>query len=125
GDQSNALVNRLYNSRTGRLDQSVLDDFLKEYDEQVRVRTSWRDRWASYLCNWLRSRPMKLLEAEFLGPALKEFLDFLVPWCFSLRRTSESPEGRKLLGEIFDDGAHFAHKYIFPQEKQPAVINQI
>ncbi len=118
GDRSNTLVNRL------KPGQGALDDFLAAYDEQVQARTRWRDRWSAYLCNWLRSRPMKLIEAELLKKP-KEFGKYLVPYCLCLTRTSESPEGRKLLREILDDDAHFAHEYIFPREKPPAEINQV
>jgi len=118
GDKSNTLVNAL------APDQAALDDFLAEYQKQVDARARWRDRWSAYLCNWLRSRPMKLIEEELLRQP-KEFGKYLVPFCLCLTRTSESPEGRKLLEEILKNEAHFAHKYIFPQEKQPAEINQV
>ena len=111
GAGSNTLVNALNN-------QSAVDDFLADYDKQVSHRVRWRDRWASYLCNWLRGAPMKLAEAAHLVDPKNDFGKFLVPWCLSITRTCKSPEGRKLLQEILDDDKHFAHRVIFPQKQK-------
>jgi len=124
GDPANSLVNLLYDRNKNRLDQSAIDNFLKEYDGQINARTSWRDRWCSYLCNWLDAWPMKLVEKEFLAKP-KELLKYFVPWCLCITRLSESICGRKLLGKIFDDQAHFFHAYFSPREIEASEVKNV
>jgi hypothetical protein len=107
-DTNNELVNRL---RRQGID---LEDFLTDYNLQIKYRLGWRDRWCGLLARWLTSETMGILAKAHLFAPLQDFHKLLIPFCLCLTRTSESPAGRALLDNLHDTKDHWIHQFILP-----------
>jgi hypothetical protein len=103
----------------GNEDEGLLYNFLNDYEQQVQYRKVWRNRWATYLTNWLKARPILLLAEAHQFDEKAEFPLFLLHMAHCHSRLSESPQGRELLEAHFEQPKKFpwVQKYALGREK--------
>ena len=102
----------------GQEDDGLLYNFLNDYEQQIQYRKVWRNRWATYLTNWLKARPVLLLAEAHQFDEKTDFPLFLLHMAHCHSRLSESPQGRELLQAHFEQPKRFpwVQKYAFGRE---------
>jgi len=104
----------------GKEDSGLLYSFQQEYAEQIKYRKEWRDRWATYLCNWLKARPILLLAHAHQFDEEGEFPGFLLQMAHCHSRLCETECGRDLLRAHFEqDRFSWVQKYVLGREPEP------
>ena len=108
-------------------DETTLYRFLSDYQQQVQFREKWRNRWALFLSSWLRARPILLLAEAHQFDEVAEFPWFLFFMALVCHRLSESPEGRKLLDEHFEEPSVYPwiQKYVLGDGITPDEIQAV
>lgn len=98
--------------------QAALFDFLTDYTKQIEYRTKWRDRWATWLCNWLASDPIAMLADAYMVDEEHEFPSFFLEMALCHSRINETEPGRKLLEAHFSKAAKYKwiRKYVLGRE---------
>jgi hypothetical protein len=92
----------------GKQNEDLLYGFLNDYEAQIKYRKEWRNRWATYLTNWLKARPILLLAEAHQFDEKNDFPLFLLHMANCHSRLSESPQGRELLEEHFEQAKKFS-----------------
>jgi hypothetical protein len=103
----------------GKADQTRLYNFQRGHAEQIKYRRQWRERWAMYLSNWLKARPILLLAEAHQFDEKGEFPDFLLHMAHCHSRLCESDAGRELLKAHFEQPTEFpwVQKYVLGRSK--------
>ncbi len=118
-DPNNQLHSKLNDGRPW-LKRPTVEDFSKQYDEQVRFRSEWRDRWASLLRYWYNGPLLKLVETVYLKEKISEF-DIWVDFTEVIfHRISESVDGRALVKSLIANAKHWTNRLILSRERDPA-----
>jgi hypothetical protein len=92
------------------------DTFVQKYWEQVNYRLRERERWWTYLGNWLQADPIEFLSrAHFEQPA-QHWQAFLLPMLLCFLDASGSQAGRDLVAAVVKDKKRWRwfHRQILP-----------
>jgi hypothetical protein len=106
--------------------QDVLWDFMEDFRKQVAFRQDWRNRWATYLFNWLAAGPIALATEAHLFDLIKDFPWFFLQMANCYSRASETPQSRELLQAHFEQPANYAwvRKYVLGHDTLDADLVQ-